>query len=332
MNCMLRWYQIKKKRGSFLREKLFWFGMIIVVISWVGNYLYFQSKQLEQPIFLDHYYETYLQEDNYLTFYYLTNKQDPTQINYALIDGLEAYPISIDGFWNGAPNTPKFEQEFSHQYLKSVRLQLPKYDLPIEEGSDDVWSFEEITFAFSDGEMVTTDIGNVNVYGRLPNSDVFESRVSSSNNQHRSDNSMVAVKPATVEAITIPFSEEISQDVLVKVNTDQEKLKELEAMNQGGNPPDWFEGERDIDWENVSGVSIDEDIFPFELKKDDWLTLSMKFNPNRKSYFEFGIEINGKTAEGEPFMRKASIIDHPYLTQQAVSDIIAEKVGGARNE
>ncbi|HHW36445.1 MAG TPA: hypothetical protein GXX18_04015 [Bacillales bacterium] len=312
-----------------MREKIFWFGMIIVVISWVGNYLYFQSKQLERPIFLDHYYETYLQDENYLTFYYLTNKQDPSQVSYALIDGLEAYPVSNESMWHWQPNTPTFEQEFFHQYLKSVRLQLPKYDLPIEEGSDDVWTFEEITFAFSNGEMITTDIGNMNVYGKFPNSDVFETRVGSGSNQHRSDKTMVAVQPVTVDAITIPFTEEISRDVRVKVNLDQEKLKKLEAVRHGGNPPDWFEKERDLDWEKVSGVSIDEDIFPFELKKDDWLKLSMKFNPNRKSFFEFGIEINGTTAKGERFMGKAPIIDHPYLTQQAVKEIIAEKVGGA---
>lgn len=315
-----------------MKEKIFWTGMVIVVISWVGNYLYFQSKQLERPIFLDHYYETYLQEENYLTFYYLSNKQDHSEVSYALIDGLETYPVSNDGPWNWSSNTPTFEQEFSHQYLKSVRLKLPKYDLPIEEGTDEVWSFEEITFSFSNGEMVTADIGNVNVYGTFPNSDIFETRVSSGSSQHRSDKTMVALRPVTVEAITIPFPEEISQDVLVKVNLNQEKLKKLEALRHGGNPPSWFEEERDLDWEKVSGVSIDEGIFPFELQKDDWLKLAMKFNPNRKSYFEFGVEINGTTAEGERFVRKAPIIDHPYLTQQAVNEIIAEKVGGAENE
>lgn len=315
-----------------MKEKLFWVGIVIVAISWVGNNVYFHSKQLQQPIFLDHYYETYLQEENYLTFYYLSNKQDQAHVNYALMDGLEAYPASNDGFWNWSTTTPTFEQEFSHQYLKSVRLQLPKYNLPIKEGSDDVWSFEEITFVFSNGEMITTDIGHVNVYGKLPNSDIFETRVSSSNNQHRSDKTMVVTKPLTVEAITIPFNGEISQDVLVKVNLDQEKLMELDGVRHGENPPDWFENERDLEWENVSGVSIDEDIFPIELQKSDWLKLAMKFNPNRKSYFEFGVELRGKTAEGEPFMRKASIIDQPYLTQQTVNEIIAEKVGGVGHE
>lgn len=311
-----------------MKEKIFWIGIVIVVFSWIGNYIYFQSKQLKQPVFLDHYYETYLQEENYLTFYYLTNKQDLFEVNYAIIDGVEVYPASNGGVWNWSSNTPTFEQEFSHQYLKSVRLQLPNYDLPIEEGSNDIWALEEITFAFSNGEMVTTDIGSVNVYGKLPNSDVFEIVVSSGSNQHRSDNTMVATKPVTVEAITVPFNKEISRDVLVKVNLDQEKLKTLDVLKHGGNPPEWYEMELDLDWVKIGGVLIDENIFPFDLNKDDWLQLSMKFNPNRKSFFEFGIEIKGTTADGERFLRKASIIDHPYLTQQAVNEIIAEKVGG----
>jgi hypothetical protein len=315
-----------------LKEKHFLVVMVIVVISWISNYLYFQAKQLDQPIFLDHYYETYLQEENYLTFYYLINKQDSSEVTYALIDGLEAYPISVEGPWNGSSNTRTFEQEFAHQYLKSVRLQLPKYDLPIAEGSDDVWSFEEITFVFSNGEMVTSDIGSVNVYGRLVHPDIFDTRISSGSNQHRSDKSMVSTKPVIVEDITVPFSDEVSQDVLVKVNFEQEKLKELEPLKHGGNPPVWFEEESDLEWKKVSGVSINEDIFPFELKKDDWLKLSMKFNPNRKSYFEFGIEITGTTADVKKFMGKAPIIDHPYLTQQAVNEIIAEKIGGTINE
>lgn len=136
--------------------------MVIVVFSWVGNYLYFQSKQLEHPIFLDHYYETYLQDETYITFYYLSNKMDQSQVSYALLDGIEAYPASDGDFWNWTANKPRFAQEFSHQYLKSVRLKLPKFNLPIEEGSDDIWSFEEITVAFSDRQTVTANVGKIN--------------------------------------------------------------------------------------------------------------------------------------------------------------------------
>ena len=63
-----------------MKEKILWVGLIFVMISWVGNYLYFQSKQLEHPIFLDHYYEVYLQDETYLTFYYLSNEPPMIEI------------------------------------------------------------------------------------------------------------------------------------------------------------------------------------------------------------------------------------------------------------
>lgn len=312
-----------------MKEKHLWIGLLIVVVSWAGNCLFWQSKQIDQPIFLDHYYETYLQDDNYLTFHYLTNKHDQSKVSYAVVDGVdvELYPAS-DGFSMRTSNVPKFEQEFSHQHLKSVRLKLPTPFLPIEQDSEDVWSFEEISFIFSNGEEVNADIGKVNVYGTLPGSDIFETRVSSSSNHHRSDKTLVAAKPVTIESITVPFAEQIDHDVDVKVMLDQEKLKELEALKDGANPPIWFEEERNLEWSEIKGVSIKEEIFPITLDQNDWIQLSMQFNPDRKSFFEFGVSISGTTDGGDPFLRKAPIIDHPYLTDQIVSGIITEKQGG----
>jgi hypothetical protein len=244
-----------------------------------------------------------------------------------VVDGVdvELYPVS-DGFWS--PNLPRFEQEFSHQYLKSVRLKLPTAFLPIEQDSEDVWSFEEISFIFSNGEKVSSVIGKVNVYGKLPGSDTFETRVSSSSNHHRSDKTLVATKPVTIEVITVPFAEQIANDVDVKVVLDQEKLKELDVLKNGGEAPEWFEQERNLEWSEIKGVSIKEEIFPFHLDQNDWMQLSMRFNPDRRSYFEFGVSISGTTDAGETFLRKTPIIDHPYLTEQVIDDIISEKEGG----
>jgi hypothetical protein len=314
--------------GNFLKEKVLWVGIILVLLSWAGNYYYFQSKQLEHPIFLDHFYETYLQDETYLTFYYLSNKRDNSEVSYVLIDDVEAYPVSFDGFTMWTTNTPRFEQEFSHQYIKSVRIQLPQLDLPIIKGSDDVWSFENIHVVFSDGETLTTDIGKVNVYGKLPDDEVFESRMSSGSSNHRSTESMVAIKELSVEGVNIPFSKDLAQDVYVKLNMDQEKLRKLEKVYQGGNPPNWVEEDQNIEWNELDGVSVKEDIFPLRLGKGDWMQISMQFNPERKSYFEFGVEIYGTTAEGESFIRKSPIIDHPYLTQKDIDEIISEKQGG----
>jgi len=31
----------------------------LIIVSWAGNYLYFQSKQLNQPIFLENFHESF---------------------------------------------------------------------------------------------------------------------------------------------------------------------------------------------------------------------------------------------------------------------------------
>lgn len=318
--------------GSFLKEKILWVGLIFVMISWVGNYLYFQSKQLEHPIFLDHYYEVYLPDETYLTFYYLSNKMDHSEVSYLLIDGVEVYLVSHDEFSIWPSNAPQFEQEFAHQYLKSISLELPQSVIPLEEGKEDIWSFEEVSVTFSNGQTFTSNIGKVNVYRKLLDDKAFESRISSGSNQHRSEEAMVVTRPITVEAITLPFSKDLSEDVFVKVNLDQEKLKELNAIYQGGNAPDWFEDEQNLEWNEVEGMSINEEVFPFQLNKNDWMQLSMQFNPHRKSFLEFGVTILGKSDEEEPFIHKSFIIDHPYLTQQDINEIIEDKQGGRANE
>ncbi|MFJ8236081.1 hypothetical protein ACIQ34_10080 [Ureibacillus sp. NPDC094379] len=173
-----------------------------VSISWFGNYLYFQSKQLNQPIFLDHYYETYIQDESYLTFYYLSNKMDYAEIDHVTIDGLDLYLVLVHGLvWSSSPTS---EQEFTHQYLKSVTFDLAHVPLPLQE-SDYVWTFEEINVNFSNGQALTTDIGKVRVFGNLQNHELFNFHSGSTSSEHIHQETIIATKPLTVEAIKIPL-------------------------------------------------------------------------------------------------------------------------------
>ena len=65
-----------------MRERYFWAAIGLIAISWIVNSLYAQSKQLKEPVFLDHYIETAMDDHNYITFYYLTNKNDRSRITY----------------------------------------------------------------------------------------------------------------------------------------------------------------------------------------------------------------------------------------------------------
>jgi len=305
-----------------LKEKILWIGLLIVFISWIGNYLYFQSKQLDQPIFLDHYYETYMQDASTLTFYYLSNKTDDAVINHVTIDGIDLYPVLDHGLvWSSSPT---FEQEFTHQYLKSVTLDFAPVPFPLKE-TDDAWSFEEITVTFTNGQTLTTHIGEVRVFENLQNHELFNFHSGSTSSEHIHQEIMVATKPLTVEAIQIPF-EELVEEVDVKVNVDTKLIKENESLRQRESTAGWQGPFGVLEWHEIKGISSHEEkLFPFQLERDNWLQLSMQMNPNHKSYVDFGVEITGTTDDGKPFMRKSTIIEHPTLTQKVLNEIIDEK-------
>jgi len=326
--------QSKKDRegGGEMKERLLWGGILIIVFSWIGNYAYFQSKQLDHPIFLDHFYEAKLGEGASFTFYYLTNKRDPAEVTHVQIDGVEMVTVLNDGYgfdvWQNS-SEPSFVQEYRHHYLKSVTLEFNEEFIELNQTEPSL-TFETMKVFFNDQSSVLADVGIVNLYREDRNLHVLDSQMSSSSNQHRSEETLVTREPISIEEITIPFPEKLAGEVAVKVDLNQIRLKELEKVRNSGDMPAWFEENREREWEEIAGVPIEEkELFPVHLKKNEWMHVNMYFNPDRTSFFEFGIHIKGKSGEsGHTFHQKLPIIDHPYLGQQNIDEIIAEKEGG----
>ncbi|MCS0543485.1 hypothetical protein NXY55_26255, partial [Aeromonas veronii] len=132
----------------------------------------------------------------------------------------------------------------------------------------------------------------------------------------------------TIEEIEIPFKEELSDDIFIKVDLEQSKLSELEKLKTGANPPKWFDEDREKEWSDLPGVTVSDDLLPFTLEQNEWVRFLMQFNPTRHSYFQFSIKLNGKTESGDGFVRELPIIDHPDLNQKAINEIIEEKEAG----
>jgi hypothetical protein len=314
-----------------LKEKYLWGGIVAIILSWALNYTYFKAQQLDEPIFLEHYYETYIHGESQLTFYYLTNKQNPAEVVSVSVDGLEGVTVydweSGFSMWEEQPSI-RYEQEYRHHYLKSVTLQFQEDSLP-QLDLDSSFSFEKMEVFFNNGSSMSADIGHVNFYSNEDfDQGAFNSIMSSSSNQHRSEEAMVTKEALIIEKISVPFTEELSELVSVKLDFNQEKLKELEKLNQGGDISNWVDADRDVKWEETSGISIDEGLLPLELEDNEWLNLKLFFNPERSSYFEFAIKMEGKTESGKPFVHHSHIIDQPYFDQMEIDRLIAEKEGG----
>ncbi|MBB6454741.1 hypothetical protein HNQ94_003230 [Salirhabdus euzebyi] len=314
-----------------MKERVFWFGIILAIMSWIGNVLYLETKEIDEPIFMNHYYETYMQQDNhYLEFFYLTNKSEPLEVSHVQIDGIDAYVYPDQRFttWNDQEVT--FKQEFRYYYLKSVLIDLPDDLLPIDKESNQSWSFQNMGVYFSNGEQINAPIGEVVVHSSFPNDvRVMENRAGGSSSQHRAYNTAVMTEPVTIESITVPFSDAIGEDIAMKMDLDQEKLKELEKLQQDGSLPDWFKEDMDKEFDALPGVLVEERIFPISLDQGEWTKLNIQFNPTRDTYFQFDINLNGRTENGESFSFPVPIIDSPDLTEQQVKDFIKQRQGGS---
>lgn len=311
-----------------MKEKFLWIGMIVTFISWGFNYAYYHSQQLTQPIFLEHYYERHVNEEERLTFYYLTNKENPASVVSISIDGIEGINVYNDGYgafmFDDTGST--YVQEFRHHYLKSVTVELPNDPLLMGDSAS-VIAFDEMEVFFNNQSSILADIGKVRLYPKDLTQSVFDFRMSSGSNQHRSEEEIVTKEPLTIEHIHIPFSDELVNEIAVKVSFNQGELSKIEEIRGGGKVPPWFKEDWHGKWEDIPGYSIEEKLFPIKLETNEWIGMQMFFNPERDSYFEFNIDIEGVTEAGIPFVYHSPIIDQPYLDQKAINRIIAEKEG-----
>ncbi|HYK71613.1 MAG TPA: hypothetical protein VEV44_00570 [Pseudoneobacillus sp.] len=308
-----------------MKSKYLWIFLGLIGISWIFNYTYYQYNQLDKPIFLKHYYVNEIYDENQLTFYYLTNKDDRSLINYVRIDGVDFYPQNQFGMWSN--NIPPYVQEFRHHYLRSVTIPFSKQIIPIKDGSNMAWSFEDMEIGFSNQPPSMVNIGKVQ-FSPITNQERFlESRMSSSNNQHRSDESLVALESVIIEGFDIPFPE-LNDDIEVKINLNQKKLKELEDLRNGKEIPKWLNENMQADWNSVKGISIKEIPFPFTLEKNEWLNIMTFTNPEANNVIGLGLRMKGKTIDGKTFTSKTYISEQPYLEQKDVDEIIAESKGG----
>lgn len=324
-----------------MKERYLWIGLLLVVLSWVGNYLFFESKQLEEPIFMEHFYEKrvpirsddaddadmdyFESEGIQLTFYYLTNKYDPVDVVEVSVDGAEVYVDSGSfgyEFFGASEPIQHVVQEFRHYYLKSVTVEIrPEAFATGKPG--DRWTFENMEVYFNNQEKVSANIGKIALFLDDYTPEVLEQWMGSGSNDGHNEGVFVSLKPLTVEDISVPFANEISDVFKAKVDISRGVIGFREEHED---LPTWYD-DRSVDWENTPGILLENVEFPFTMETDERISLNMFLNQDRTSFLELASKITGTTESGESFVSYAGIIDHPYLTQRAIEQLIDEKEG-----
>ena len=311
-----------------MKERLLWLSVFIIIVSSIGNYLYFKDKQIDKPIFLEHYIVKELFEENEMiefTIYYLTNKQDPHKIHNVFIDGVDAniYNQSSTG-WHFGTEQVEYIDQFNHHYLMSVNLAIWTDALNLKE--DEVVSIKDVTFFLSNGDQVTANIGEILITGPpLPNEkEVIYSPFQMSSSDHFTENFFVATEPLFIESLSIPFFDQIGKQINIQYSIDQEVTKKLYDRH---NLADRF---FTIDaWKEFNVQPLKSTDFPISLAKDEKLWLLTELKYDRPQFTSFNLTWSGTTLEGDLFSFRTSVGDFPVVDQEYVIQLIKEYKEGA---
>ena len=303
-----------------MRGRIFWLALFLIGISWILNSFYAHSKQLVAPIFLDHYIAQPVYDDNnYVTLYYLTNRNDDSHLSHVNFGGITGYVIRDDFYDDFGFYENEFDpdlQTFAHYALRSLRIELNSYELEEALKENDELIVHEIELFIFDGQDITVPIGEVVLHHPYQDKKVLTQPGSSSSNDNSSIFSFSAEETLTIDSITFNFDEAIKDLIFVKVDP----LNTITLNNH-------IEYDLSVNnWSEVPGIEISDLNFPYELEKDENFTISTQISPNFVGYLESSFIITGSTESGKPFTSHSIFhSQQPNLEQKDVDRIIQER-------
>ncbi|WP_199613868.1 hypothetical protein [Paenibacillus alkalitolerans] len=126
---------------------------VLIVLSWVGNLVYYQQLQLSKPLFMKHYYDITVLNGQTFGIYYLANKT--LDIDVSHIELPEAPDARITTLGH-------LKSEYTHQVLK-------EFNVAFHEGSQEAWRekgdvvITHINVYYTDGTSESVDIGEIHL-------------------------------------------------------------------------------------------------------------------------------------------------------------------------
>lgn len=293
-----------------MKGRFFSIILSLIAISWIVNSVYSYSKQLAEPIFLDHYIDTPLYENNLLTLYYLTNKYDMSMVSHVQFGDVTGYvseyhhPVDFDFTLDSNVQT------FAHYALRSIQLELIDYELEdvLKEGPI---IFNEVDIFFTDGKTLTTSIGEITIRpDDLEANDTLD-LLGSSGSVNSSLDYFKANESLQIEGFTNPFKTSLQDSILISMKATG-KTSPLD----------------DLDLDQPHSIDIRDIEFPYEVKKDEYLYIYSSIESDFIGSLSFPITLSGTTESGKAFTTYFPVYtQEPYLEQKDLNQLIKEKRG-----
>ncbi|MYL71782.1 hypothetical protein GLW00_13020 [Halobacillus litoralis] len=296
-----------------MKGKTFIISLLIIAISWGGNLWFYHSKQLEEPIFLEHFYDG----AGMFELYYLTNRDDPSHIvRVEFSDGTTLHAEADQyAFRNENPAYgPDVRSKSTHYLLKATRFDEQRMrELGVDHEG-------KATIHFNGGETIVADIGMVEAGELRKGNGLFTQQSSSSSSNGRSFRSYSVKEELDIESISSPFPE---VDDGLKMKLYAPSIGSTGTPDGGG--PRTYKKELDEDWSEVAGMPLAKIDFPIKMKSQDRIRLTMQEKKNNLRSYSYEIEVTGTTKNGVPFTQPFLVSNDPQFTPEQMELLIERR-------
>lgn len=185
-------------------------GLILLVLLWAGNIYFFERNQLNEPLFLKHYYDLTLTGDHLqFDLYYLVNRQDDAKT--------ATLRMEDNSFFFQTTEDVKYRGQY--WTLKHITVHLSKDQ--IRQTASDRIIIQNIRVQFPRQQEKKIQIGEIHVRLGDSNSNILFPRMTGTASDGKMSKSLAAFdlkQPSKVIGFQIPEMGQIKNQVKLKVN------------------------------------------------------------------------------------------------------------------
>ncbi|AXI00811.1 hypothetical protein DV702_14510 [Sporosarcina sp. PTS2304] len=295
-----------------MKVQPFWGIMLIIGIVWISNYMYAYSQKLDQPVFLNHYIDYHLSEEQYTPFYFLTNKEDSSFIQVVEVGDIRGYP---DRF--GEHNGIETIEQFGRYSLKRVMI---RFDEEAVDTLTEPVRFDKMNVYFSEQSETIYPIGQIVFHPLREEYRPFTT--SSVSGGNHTESRLTVDEELVIDSVNTSFDELLDERLMIKLSSaslNKEKSNKVLSSNE--------------EWNQTKGIDRRDVELPLVLDKGDYLTVKSYAEPSLHAVLMIAIEIKGTTKAGAPFTAKEGYVQfEPSINKQQVERLIKQRTEADANE
>lgn len=295
-----------------MKIKPFWAILLVIVLMWAGNYIYAEKHKLKHPVFLNHYLDLNADYEQYIPFYFITNKEDASFIQTVELGSIRGMPDQFRG-----DNGIEEMEQFGRYSLKRVYIQ---FNPETYVTSSETKKFDKMTVYFSENHTTNYPIGRIVFQPEKEERNPLSFKSGSSGEY--TETRLNVTEALALESVSTAFDDALQDRFHIKLQNAN--------SNETVQPNPVIEN---AEWNKATGSDVREVNFPLHLDKSDWLTVKSYADPSLHAAMDVKINLSGTTETGKPFTAQVGHLQYePDLTKDSIQQIIDERVEVAHHE